>query len=216
MTDLDLANRALSLLGEGSIAELSEAAAASDDRVAHCLRMLPHAKGEFLTLYDWGFARAQAELVAASSPPLNWDFAHTLPDSFRRLVAVYTAAEASSPAGAWEKVERFALGGGVIRSDYEFLAIEYVNDAPFTLWPAYAIAAIARLLAHYLAIPVTGQPDIAQLMLSTYEQRDRPNALYQDAMQWASNENHEPAMLLSRSTLITERSRGLTSYDEGY
>lgn len=214
MTALDLCNRALSLLGENTIAALSEAEAANDDRVSHCLRMLPHAKGEFLTLYDWGFARAQAELFAATAPPLNWGFSHAFPDDFRRLVAVYAAGEANADAGAWEKVERFAMGNGEIRSNYEFVAIEYVTDAAFDVWPAYAITALARLLSHYLAIPVTGNPAFAQMALQTYEQRDRPNALHQDATQWASNENFEPSKLPARSALISERYRGLTSYDD--
>lgn len=215
MTDLEVCNRALSLLGEGTVAALTAGEALSDSRVGHCLTQLPFAKGEFLSLYDWGFARQQAELVAAATPPLNWAYAHTLPADFKRLTAVYAAEEAAAATGLWSQVKQFALGQGQIRSKFEFVAIEYINDCPFSAWPPGALTAISRLLAHYLAVPVTGQLKLAQMLLQTYEQRDRPDALYQDATQYASNENFDPEQQMADTRFIQERYAGLTSfYDE--
>jgi len=215
-TDLEVCDRALALLGESQHAARTELEAESDSRVSHCLQLLPAAKAEFLGLMDWGFARDDATLTVAATPPIGWAYAHDLPADNHRIVKVYGSEEAAPTSEQWTWSKKFALGGGKIRTNYASVAVEYVSDADFSIWPPGSLTAIVRLLAHYLAVPITGKPELAAQMLQIYEQRDRPNAAYQDATQFASNENYDPAALPNQSALAQERARGLTAYSDDY
>ena len=207
-TALEVSNRALSLLGEGAVPDL---VTPNNKRITACVLHLPRAKAEVLSTMDWGFARDTALLTAATAPTFTFKFAHNLPADSNRLVKLYTAPAADSAYHLWKPITgKFALGNGKVRSNYEHLAAEYIADPDFAVWPPAAQAAVARLLASYLALPVTGDAPKADPHFSIYRRLELPAAQYQDATQFASNENHDDLADIQNSYLYRARFAGLS------
>jgi len=213
MTDLEICNRALAHLGDFKIADLEAATLAADTRAEVVNRFLPLAKREVLSTMDWAFAFADAELTATTAPTLMWQHAHSYPSGVCRVVGLYGAAQTAPPAEEWSKMEHYALSLGVVKSNTEFVAMQYVSDAAFSVWPGKAQAACARLLAHYVAVPISGDERKADRHLQLYLREDLPHAQHEHAVEYASNDNHDSTELITSSDLYRQSIAGLTSLE---
>ena len=96
--------------------------------------------------------------------------------------------------------------GVQVWSQYADVAIEYiqvVNDPDE--WTHHFRAAVARLLASYLARPTADNPDESNKQKRIYETVDLPNAQYYDAVQDNSGENSDHETRIAGSNSLQSR-----------
>lgn len=157
ITEIDLANDALSLLGHSPVASLTENTAGA----VACARWLPRCRREALARHPWSFAVATATLVAAEVGGVaveddegRWAYAYALPTGCLRAVLVN-----GDPSITWE------VRGGVLYCDEEECVLRYLADhVTYDDWPAPFLTYVGTLLAARVAMPITGSADIARAM----------------------------------------------------
>lgn len=206
-------NLALSHFGEEKINALTETAATSNENVAKCLVYYDQARQEVLERQSWTFARKRAACARVTdAPAFDWDYEHTLPADCLRVLEVRSGALASdgeTVSYGRGKVDKFEIEDGGLLSNHSYIAVRYIYDCPVDGWTHLATAALARLLAGYLAEAITGDVKRADYHRRIYEDIDLPNAQHHDAVQDQSNENHPLLDRLDESLLVGARSGGL-------
>lgn len=157
ITETDLANDALSLLGHSAVASLTENTAGA----VACARWLPRCRQEALTRHPWSFAVAAETLVAAEVGGVaveddegRWAYAYAMPAGCLRAVLVN-----GDPSITWE------VRGTVLYCDEEECVLRYLTDhVTYDDWPPFFLTYVGTLLAARVAMPITGSADIARAM----------------------------------------------------
>lgn len=217
-TEVDVCNLALAHFGQERINALDETEAASNENAAKCLVFFAQAKGQLLARQPWSFSRLRVILTREeATPAFDWDYQHTLPNDLARVLELRsgTAAVSEDTSDTYHrKLDRFEVSGGKILSNSSLVALKYVSTAPLVeTWAApLAVAALARLLASYLAESITGDPQRAEYHRTLYENEDLPAAQHADAVQDQSNENHPLLDRLAASRLVALRGAGMPGW----
>jgi hypothetical protein len=81
MTPTDIANMALSRMGEPAISDISE----NSPRAIACRTHYEIVRDSLLRSHPWNFAVGRAQLSATDDPAFGWEFAYVLPADFLRL-----------------------------------------------------------------------------------------------------------------------------------
>jgi hypothetical protein len=200
--ELDIVNKALSLLGEGLLTS-GQLAAPDNDTSRTVAAMLPMARRAVLRDCAPQCARRYATLASAASPPTNPDYAYAYdePASCLRVLKLLDPSSGSFLAGVGASVVlRWEVAGIHILADYSPLACEYVLDIATTSFDTLLDEALAAYLAGQLAMPLTESRTVAADM----------RALYQEAKFLAMGADEQEATLerfdgVSGSRLIAVR-----------
>lgn len=85
MTPTSICNKALSMLGEASIADLSETSVLAEK----CRNHYDVEHDALLRMHRWNFAKQRVDLVATDpAPTFGWDYRYDLPDDCLRVLSV--------------------------------------------------------------------------------------------------------------------------------
>ena len=188
----DTCNLALGWLSARLISSLDDTSNEAKYCVANYLPCLQ------ATLEDreWTFClkRAILDTVSAEAPAFGWLNAFYLPDDHIQTVQVYKTPDRNSPT-----IE-YAIEDNLLLCDEEvvYLKYKYLVTDPSKMSYSF-IQAHAALMASFMAMPLTSNPDLQMTMLHLYEDR-LLRATSSDAMQGSRE-------MLDRSSL--ERSRRL-------
>ena len=112
------------------------------------------------------------------APLFGWDYQHTLPTNWKRIVAVngYEANENDSIP--------YAIEENKLLCDADVVELRYVDQITTTTsWTQTFINAFAHLLASYIAQDLTGPAGKAAEMRQIYERLIAPQARTQDSRQ---------------------------------
>tara|TARA_R110000850_G_C9996151_1_gene468200 strand:- start:35310 stop:36005 length:696 start_codon:yes stop_codon:yes gene_type:complete len=211
---IDICNQALAHLGDRRITRLDDDAATDDALVRYCAEFYLNARQEALAAHRWSFAKASAALNRRTDiTVIGHTYAHELPTDRLRLLRLVPGSQLRDADGvaagiSYQKmgIDNFKIVDTQVWSDYEFLAIEYIRDVTNpTTWSPHFRAAVARLLASYLAGPTADNPDESTKQMRIYEEVALPNAQYYDAVQDGSGENSNHSDRLARSGSIQSR-----------
>lgn len=216
---VDIVNLALGHLGdEAGVSSISPPDGSV--QASHAQRFYPIARDVLLQSHTWGFATTRKSLavLSISELPPEWAFAYAKPTSLR-MVAVFPAQVTAAPndgsifdqsefvarAQAYPfNMETLEDGTEVIYSNVQDaigLFIRQVTDS--TKFSPLVVAALARLLASYLAGPILkGKAgiEVAAKHLEWFEKVDAPRAKAFDA-QAGRNTSYDtfiPASLKAR------------------
>jgi len=202
MTKTDIANMALSKIGESLITDIADTTSKAA-RLAN-LHYLPSLK-EILRAHFWSFAMvvAEAEPLDAPAPSsvdlTGWTAAFPLPADFVKLRRI------TNPEGT--VIDRFdfrTIAGArtIVSGGYESIRVDYVQlqDAP-TLYDALFVEALVTLLASKLARAITGSERMEADLRQLYEGNALPAARTADGQDTQSNENHPMSEFLAGSLL---------------
>lgn len=212
-TAVDVCNLALSHFGEQKINALDAGEAATNENAARCLVYYDQARAELLERQSWTFARTRTALTKeVATPPFDWSYQHTLPTNCLRVLEVRSGSLDTYGINVSydPPVDGFEIENGKLLSNHEYLALRYIFDDGPEGWTSLAVAALARLLASYLAESITGDPKRAEYHRRLYEEVDLPTAQHHDAVQDQSNENHPLEARLAGSILVQRRRLGVT------
>lgn len=158
-TDVDLANLALSHLGDDAVIAALDGSDTSA-QAGHCARFLPIARSTLLELYPWKFATRRAQpALRADQASTAWAYVYQEPADLIRVLAVLPAGytrDSDGVAGAVEfDTESDSSGNGLILTNTPNATIRGIfnvtNAARFT--PLF-VEALGWLLASYVAGPL--------------------------------------------------------------
>jgi hypothetical protein len=147
MTETDIANMALSRLGEPRVSDIAE----NNPRAISCRTHYETVRDSLLRSHPWNFAVGRAALTAsATTPAFKWGYAYPLPNDFIRLTTL-------NGIQADKCVTEFTLEGGEILTNSAEAHITYVRRItdPTLYDPIFREVLIFRL-ASSVAMDITG------------------------------------------------------------
>lgn len=171
-SELQIANEALSLLGEGLITS-GQLATPDDKKSRTVATFLAASRKAVLRDIAPNCARKYDDLV--ETPPTQPDhpdhlYLFDLPTDCLRVVTVFSAASGVVAGRGAPVVERWRiLSGKKLAADELGLAIQYVYDAPTTVFDSLLDEALAAHLAMKMAVPLTESNTKRQQMAELYE-----------------------------------------------
>ena len=197
MTELDLCNNALALIGQGShISSLDENRKEADA----CKRFLPVTIARCLDKFNWSFARRDEvitdDFLLSNALCLPWHFVYRLPDDVMRLLfAVPVGADSTSETMGYRGHIRFNIRNfdskKVIATDTKApFVIQYqANISNIDIFPPTFCegleAALASSLASELIKGIDGVKISQALAQMAYQNLEQASAL--DASQGAQS-----------------------------
>lgn len=168
-TKLDICNMALAILGQAELSSLTE----DNQRAILCNQYYDVVRQQLLRAHDWGWARGKDKLVLIredeeSDKPA---YIYNKPAACLFVLRIYNLGlhrvfrdqEFKLEYDAEKKYE-------VIRSYLEEAYVEYIRDIEDTsLFDSQFISALAALLAHEIAMSLTGSTNLSQLAMQKYQ-----------------------------------------------
>jgi hypothetical protein len=194
-TNTDLANHALSMLGEMPIASIDEV---GSKPARLCKQFAETAVAEVLSLGRWNRSTLRATLAQASpAPSSGLSFYYQLPADCLRVLEINGEQWGTSD-------EYFELEGMMLASDSSTCTIRYIAKVPIGMLGALLQQAITCRLAAKLAVPLQGSAEKAQQMEGSFR-RALGEARQVDAQECGSRENPAWSRIMGRSRLIMSR-----------
>jgi hypothetical protein len=198
----EIANLALSLIGESGISDISDT---SDKASRTCATNFNQARDECLAMARWSFAKRQATVTKlTAAPSFEWAAAFELPVDFIRLCKI-------AGDDAWNPKEYFDVQGRTLLVNLDdeaatTLNIEYIRrEEDPTLYSPLFVEALSYKLAHKIAKVLTDSDRRSQEILREFEQVVMPRCRTIDLQQRLSGRNHPVVAFLRRSRLIRAR-----------
>ena len=171
-SDVEIANEALTLLGETGIAAIGE----NTDRARVFARLYTPTLDQALRSHDWNFARLRAALVRLSAvPEFAYDYMYQLPQDPLCLRVLTTNLTADEP---WEVESYLATTPPaqyrVIVTDATALEIRYIARITNpTLWDPLFADAFVHELARRAAYAITRNATLTEALATEAQGRWR-------------------------------------------
>lgn len=155
-----LASQALGLLREESISSFDDGTNAADIVKLYYDDFVE----DMLTRYPWSFVKLKRKLNQDSAAPLNeYKYSHIVPAEALRMFAVYPSGKVGAK-GLTDFDIQAPDGARRIFSNHSELWGEYTVYADESNWPAYFSGFAQYAFAAHIALPVTDDEGLAQLM----------------------------------------------------
>jgi hypothetical protein len=194
-TNTDLANHALSMLGEMPIGSIDDV---TSKPARLCKQFADSAIAEVLCLGRWNRATQRATLAQVLPAPVTgFTFYYQLPSDCLRVLEVNGEEWGTSD-------ESFQLEGSKLASDATTCVIRYISQVPIGTLGVLVQQAIACRLASKLAIPLQGSAEKAGQVDVSFR-RALGEARLIDAHECGSRENAPWSRIFGRSRLIMAR-----------
>lgn len=161
---IDICNLALAHLGDpASVAAIDPPEGSAQAR--YCSRYYPVSRDLVLEAHPWSFNTRRAALTSVALPGEvegEWLFAYTLPANCLRPFAIYVPGSTEQNGTEDFAVEALSDGTPVVLTNVEGAYAKYViRVTDTTRYPPSVVDAMSRLLARYLAGPMT--KDVGQV-----------------------------------------------------
>lgn len=185
ITDIDIANQALSYLGEQTIATMSENTKEARQVSLHFDQTLR----EILEKHRWSIGRTRKRMTrAAAAPGFGWTYAHVIPENCIRVLDLFELSD-QDPTPNPVPVRTFEKEPGLILSNVKHCGLVYIKEVISSDLSPLLIKAMAIKLASKIAIPL-GESRLAG-ELSSLSDNAIKDAWLIDARQSRSGENSD-------------------------
>lgn len=159
MTDLDIVNKALLLIGVEPIGSLKDHSKTA--RVMSAL--LPETKRVVLNEFPWTFALRIVPLTKKTGVTVSgYEYFYSFPSDALNVQRVYN--DTGYRGIAEYRVVNNTIATHIASGSLEYTA--YVDDV--TQWPAQVLECLVNRLASDAATSLTGQPQLATALLQKY------------------------------------------------
>jgi hypothetical protein len=170
----------------------------------HCARYYPIARDETLERHAWRFATRREVLAEVTNPLTSWTYAYALPNQCVRPLAVYLPGNTDDQVSQPFTVEVDDTGADVLYTNAGQATLRFIwrQEDPEKFSPLFVVA-LSRLLAAYVAGPITKDERRAAAQLKFYEDVALPRAIAADAMGQQNDpyrDAHTPAFLAVRNS----------------
>lgn len=153
-SEVDIISRALVLLGERPVSDITDDAR---DSIAKAVAMIDALYQEELSAHRWRFAAAKAQLSQVNAQPLNeWRYVHQLPSDAVHVWRVYPATD-------------YEIYGDRIYSNKQDIEVDYTFRPPYNKLPDYFTLLLTYRLAANLARTISGSNTKVQEWTQFYE-----------------------------------------------
>lgn len=199
-TKTEIANYALSYIGEGKISDIDD----TGSKAARiCKQFMQSTIDEVLRAARWNCATKRASLALLSTAPNHgYTHAYQLPVDFIRLLEVNGEQyEAGMPYLEIEAGQR-------LLSNFERCDIRYIAEITVAEFDPMLAEAVATKLATKAIIPLSGNADLQARIYQLHDRAIKAAGLV-DAIETGSNGKNNPMRgMIERSNLINSRFRG--------
>lgn len=158
-TSVSIASQALSLLRANTISSFSD----ETNEAEICNQLYDQHIKYLLSVFPWTFATKKRQLSQDSTDPVNeYTYSHIIPSEALLIWALFN----SDNVGATPVQDYDIYGTDTARrifSNYESLYADYTFYPNESQWPHYFAELAAVSFASKIAIPVTGNADLAKL-----------------------------------------------------
>ena len=155
-TSVDICNQALTLLGAGTIASLTEGTA----RAGACARVYPNLTKAIQAQHPWRFTMQKQQLARLSASPVNeWTYAYQLPSG---MLAGPYAVFNSTAAGVKPITRGFEIFGAELLTEEQTIVIDFREAKAETAWPPWFEWLCTLALAAAIAPEVTERAELVQ------------------------------------------------------
>lgn len=183
LSSVQIANFALSKIGDSLIGNLAENSTESDQ----INLWFDLSRQETLAGFNWGFARKRQTLAAhADDPPDEWAFRYIYPADCLSFRSVENVAGKKADPIPFE-IEFSGETKSILTDAGEAIGIYTLKEPSLFLYTPYFIETFATFLASHIAFPLAGQPDMAQAL----EAKARAMLVFASAID--ANEKREEA-----------------------
>lgn len=158
-TDVSIASQALLLLRANTINSFSD----DSDEAEIMNEMYQDHIAHLLSIYPWTFATKKRQLNQDSTSPIGeYTYSHIIPAETLLLWAVFNTDQVGAlPVRDYDIYTDDS--GRRIYSNYPALYADYTIYPDEAIWPAYFTLFAINSLAAHVAIPITGNSDLATL-----------------------------------------------------
>lgn len=180
MNITSICNMALSMIAQGTIADLNE----NSEAARQCRIYYENSRREVLARYPWNFARRFVKLAILDTSIPGYEYAYSFPSACIAVRKVYNEYrdEGDYLLAAENDSTR------IICTDIEEACCEYTGDVKNAeVFTHTFITALAHYLAYCMAIPLTGDPQKQQMQYQLFN-----NAIYQASVEDARESDHTP------------------------
>lgn len=183
MTQLELTNAALSIIGEPPISSVSEDVPRADRAEAVFQPLLER----FLREHPWNWAKTRVALEPASPVPIfEWSNRFELPDDFVTLVQVNGVACGPTKVGVLYEIEGTNLLANTTLADIQYIwkPDDSGRDTFLSLMDGLSADAFTVLLASKLANPLSrDSASLGQQLYQQFMSVDLPRARTKNAQE---------------------------------
>lgn len=169
-TKLDICNMALAILGQDYLSSLTE----ENQRAVLCNQYYDIVRQQILRAHDWSWARVKDKLVLLREEEDGPEFATMVYQ--KPAACLFVTKLYNEGIHRWIDDREFKLeydkelANEVIRTRMVEAYAEYVKDVEDTsIFDSNFIAALAALLAHEIAMSLTGSTNLSQLAMQKYQ-----------------------------------------------
>lgn len=165
---VSICNRALFHVGaKGRISSLTELRNAEADR---CNEVYADALKETLEAYDWSFARCRVALAEhGDDPPDTWGYRYVMPANCAALRHLVNPLGDDEPPVPYDVELSEDRSAPTILTNLEDAVVRYtLHITDPSLFSSLFTSALSRLIASYIAFPLTGDLKIAEKNLDIY------------------------------------------------
>lgn len=170
--EVDVANRALYLIGDSRISALLE----NSKRAQVCNEFFANLRDALLSRYNWQFAVTRASIAASATAP-DWGFtlAYPLPSDYLALIQAneFYAAPSLNDYRTSDDRDWVVESNQILTNWSSPLKIRYVRRVTDpNQWSALFIEALSQALAIKLQRPLAGKADMRELRSDYQETLD--------------------------------------------
>jgi hypothetical protein len=169
----DICNLALSRIGHGRIASISEGTKAADYLSLH----YPIARDAMLRDHTWNFSiRRQTLAASATAPNHEWDYKFALPSDCLKVIRTDLDDLGGEIVNAYPytSVTPYAVEGRFLLTNEDEVSLEYVSQATDTTqFDSLFVDCLAQRLAAELAMPLADNASLAKSMWDIYAMKVR-------------------------------------------
>lgn len=197
-SDVEIANLALSRLGQNQIMSLDDASPAA----RFCKAFYSQTRDEVLQSNPWTFGTAYVTLSRLTSTPLlEWDYQYQLPSDCLRVIEL-------NGVGTGDRPGYFVVQGQKLLTNETDAIIRYIQRVTDgALFTPLFVEALSCKLAARIAKPLTGDANAAGGLLTEYTRLTGPEARRIDA--YVNHRHPRPPYV--ESDLVASR-RGAGAY----
>jgi len=160
ITEVKICNMALRELHAAPILNLTEGSPEADV----CDLYYEVARNTALAAAPWNFAIQRTGIQATITAP-QWEYAlaYSYPSNCLRLL------EINGKVSGW-RVETDDDGGKIITTDLADIQLKYIREVTDPQqFSAGFVVTLSKLIKHFIAVPITGQKELADAALQEYQ-----------------------------------------------
>ena len=158
-TSIDIANRALILLGARDITSFTE----NSNEAKTAKNLYLSTRDYVLRAYPWASLKKRTKLVELADKPINsFQHQYQLPSDNVRVIELHSPSK--------DRIRRWEIEGTKVLCDYSPLSIVYISDSvPEDKYSTQLVQALVYRLASEMAYPITGNNTAMSNFASLFE-----------------------------------------------